>query len=133
MFIIYIYHVFLFLQSIVRQALIVMKTLAGNDEVKAEVSKLGGVELVVLAMNTHQNVSTIAEASCKLLTAITLRNPDNCRKVVECQGHQHIIQAMKLHPSVIGVQVKYLLAFHLFFFHACLETRCLFWIFHSAN
>jgi len=91
-------------KSIVRQALIVMKTLAGNDEVKAEVSKLGGVELVVLAMNTHQNISTIAEASCKLLTAITLRNPDNCRKVVECQGHQHIIQAMKLHPSVVGVQ-----------------------------
>ncbi|XP_005089754.1 armadillo repeat-containing protein 6 [Aplysia californica] len=89
---------------IVRQALIVMKVLAGNDDVKKEICKLGGVELVVTAMTTHQNNSHIAEAACKLLTAITLRNPENCRKVVDCHGHQHIVQAMKLHPNEVGVQ-----------------------------
>jgi len=88
---------------IVKHALIVMKALAGNDEIKAEISKLGGIELVVQAMNTHQNMAGIAEAACRLLTAVTLRNPDNCRKVVECLGHNHIVQAMKLHPQSVGV------------------------------
>lgn len=89
---------------IVKQALIVLKALAGNDEVKIEIRKLGGIELVIVAMTTHQKNAQIAEAACKLMSAITLRNPDNCRKVVECQGHQHIIQAMKLHPKDVGVQ-----------------------------
>ena len=88
-----------------KHALIVMKALAGNDEIKAEISKLGGIELVVQAMNTHQNMAGIAEAACRLLTAVTLRNPDNCRKVVECLGHNHIVQAMKLHPQSVGVLV----------------------------
>ncbi|CAL1527713.1 unnamed protein product [Lymnaea stagnalis] len=91
-------------KAIVRQALIVLKALAGNDEVKYEIAKLGGVELVVMAMITHQSNPSIAEAACKVLTAITLRNTENCHKVVEFQGHQHIVQAMKLHPNDVGVQ-----------------------------
>lgn len=102
-----------FSQTIVRQALTVLKVLAGNDEVKHEIAKLGGVELAVNAMITHAKSASIAEAVCKVLTAITLRNAENCQKVVECEGHQHIVQAMRLHPGDVGVQVSFVLLFNL--------------------
>ncbi|CAG5114583.1 unnamed protein product [Candidula unifasciata] len=91
-------------KNIVRQAMIVLKTLAGNDEVKHEIAKLGGIELIVAVLDKYQNNALVAEAACKVLTTITLRNEDNCRKVVQCQGHEYIVQVMKLHPKEIGVQ-----------------------------
>lgn len=89
-----------------RQALIVLKALAGNDEVKHEIAKLGGIELIVAVINKYQNNARVAEAACRLLTTITLRNADNCRQIVQCQGHEHIVQIMKLHPQDIDVQVR---------------------------
>lgn len=89
-----------------RQALAVLKSLAGSDDVKAEIAKLDGVELVVTAMNKYLNNAQIAEAACRVLTSITLRNTDNCHRVVQCQGHEQIIQVMKLHPQDVGVQVE---------------------------
>ncbi|GFO14687.1 Armadillo repeat-containing protein 6 [Plakobranchus ocellatus] len=91
-------------KGIVRQALIVLKALAGNDEVKVEIAKLGGIELIVLALTTHQTNAQIAEAACRVLTAVTLRNTDNSKCVMDCYGHQHIVQAMKLHPNEVNVQ-----------------------------
>uniref|UniRef100_A0A0B6Y9Z2 LRRK2 ARM repeat domain-containing protein n=1 Tax=Arion vulgaris TaxID=1028688 RepID=A0A0B6Y9Z2_9EUPU len=91
-------------KAVVRQALLVLKALAGNDEVKHEIARLGGIELVVAAMNKYQNNAQVSSAACKVLTNITLRNTDNCYKVVECQGHEQIIQVMKIHPTVDKVQ-----------------------------
>lgn len=92
-------------QVIVRHALIVLKSLAGNDKVKSEIANMGGVELVVASMLKHPANAGISDAACRVLTAITLRNVENCKMVVECQGHQHIVQAMKLHPDDVNVQV----------------------------
>lgn len=89
---------------IVRHALIVLKCLAGNDEVKVEIRKLGGVELIIDAMTVHGKNPQIANAACNLVSAFTLRNPENCRKVVDCQGHIHIVKALQLHPNDVGVQ-----------------------------
>ena len=86
-----------------------LKALAGNDEVKVEIAKLGGIELIVLALNTHQNNAQISEAACRVLTAVTLRNLNNSKLVMDCYGHQHIVQAMKLHSSEVNVQVCFLL------------------------
>jgi hypothetical protein len=91
-------------KAVVRQGLIVLKVLAGNDDIKHEVARLGGVPLVVAAMSKYQNNAQIAKAACKALTAITLRNTENCHKVVQCLGHEQIIQVMKLHPQDAGVQ-----------------------------
>lgn len=101
-----LFFLYICFQTIVRQALIVLKSLAGNDEVKSEIAKLGGVELVVAAMLKHQNNAAIADAACRVLTAITLRTVENCKRVIDCQGHQHIVQAMKLHPDDVHVQVS---------------------------
>ncbi|RUS76476.1 hypothetical protein EGW08_015760 [Elysia chlorotica] len=91
-------------KGIVRQALIVLKALAGNDEVKVEIAKLGGIELIALALDIHQSNAQICEAACRVLTAVTLRNLNNSKLVMDCYGHQHIVQAMKLHPKEANVQ-----------------------------
>ena len=41
------------LQAIVREALIVLKAIAGNDEVKVAIVKSNGVELILLCMSKH--------------------------------------------------------------------------------
>ena len=83
----------------------VLRALAGSDKVKVAVVKQGGIELAVAAMVKHASNSSIAEGACAVLAALTLRNPAHCQKVVECCGHEAIVQVMKIHPNESAVQV----------------------------
>lgn len=91
-------------KAIVRQALVVLRALAGSDKVKVAVVKEGGVELATAAMMKHANNSAIADGACGVLAALTLRNPEHCHKVVRCQGHEAVVQAMKIFPKEVTVQ-----------------------------
>lgn len=88
-----------------RQALVVLKSLAGSDDVKLAAVKLNAVELVVAAMTKHANNAAIAEVGCGVLVALTLRNPEHCARVIECKGHETVVQVMKIHAQEAGVQV----------------------------
>ena len=92
-------------QTIVRRALVVLRALAGSDKVKVAVFRQGGIELAVGSMVKHASNASIAEGACAVLAALTLRNPAHCQKVMECQGHEAIVQAMKIHPKEAAVQV----------------------------
>ncbi|KAL8602261.1 hypothetical protein ACOMHN_022774 [Nucella lapillus] len=91
-------------KAIVRQALVVLRALAGSDKVKVAVVKQGGVELVIAALIKHANNSHIAEGAAGVIAALNLRNPAHCHKVMECQGHEALVQAMKIHPKESAVQ-----------------------------
>ena len=52
-----------------------------------------------------QAVPQIASIGCKLLATLTLRQPAHCGKIIECNGHHVILQAMKIHGSEEQVQV----------------------------
>jgi len=41
-------------QGITKQALVVLKALAGNDDIKVLLAKAGGIQLVLAAMTQHQ-------------------------------------------------------------------------------
>ena len=84
----------------------VLRALAGSDKVKVAVVKQGGIELAVAAMVKHARISSIAEGACAVLAALTLRNPAHCQKVVECCGHEAIVQVMKIHPNESAMQVS---------------------------
>lgn len=49
-----------FLQELVRQVLIAIQAVAGNDDVKDAVVDAGGVQLIVIAMNRHMNNSSVS-------------------------------------------------------------------------
>ena len=93
------------MQGIVKQALGLIKALSGNDEVKVAVVANGGIELILAAMTKHQANPSVAELGCGNIAKIVLRNPPHCSKVIECQGHQVILQAMKIHIKEESVQV----------------------------
>jgi hypothetical protein len=46
--------------------------------------------------------ATIAELGCGNIGKIVLRNPTHCARVIDCQGHQVILQAMKIHIKDIS-------------------------------
>lgn len=83
----------------------VLKALAGNDNVKKVIVKSGGVELILAAMTKHQANASIAESACSALATVVLRNPGHVAKVMECVGYQQIVQAMKIHKDEEMVQV----------------------------
>lgn len=93
------------MQALCRQILNLLKALAGNDNVKVAIVANDGVNLILAAMTTHQANPGVAEAGCGLLATVALRNPEDCKKIIECNGHEVVLQAMKIHEKESGVQV----------------------------
>lgn len=91
-------------KGIVKQALVVLQALAGNDDIKIAIVKSGGVQLILAAMTQHQGHAVIAATGCKALATLVLRQPDNCSVIIENNGHHVILQAMKVHPTDEQVQ-----------------------------
>ncbi|XP_062607748.1 armadillo repeat-containing protein 6-like [Saccostrea cucullata] len=91
-------------KEIAKQALSVTKALAGNDKVKETVVQNGGVEVILGAMMKHQANQKIAELGTATIAALVLRNPSNCKRVMELNGHQVTLQAMKIHSQDANVQ-----------------------------
>ena len=93
-------------QDIAKQALSVTKALAGNDNLKEAVVQNGGVQVILAAMTKHQANPRIAELGAATLAAIVLRNQGNSKQVMELNGHQTLLQAMKIHTQDANVQVS---------------------------
>ena len=114
------------LQDIAKQALSVTKALAGNDNVKEAVVQNGGVQVILAAMTKHQANPRIAELGAATLAAIVLRNQGNSKQVMELNGHQTLLQAMKIHTQDANVQVSPTsLSLHLFLFVFLFFSRSL--------
>lgn len=91
-------------KGVVKQALGLIKALAGNDEVKVEAVKSNALEIILVAMIKHQANSGVAELCCATIATLILRNPAHCTAVMNLSGHQSIVQAMKIHPKEAAVQ-----------------------------
>ncbi|XP_034038972.1 LOW QUALITY PROTEIN: armadillo repeat-containing protein 6 [Thalassophryne amazonica] len=90
--------------ELVRQVLSAIKAIAGNDDVKDAVVNAGVVQLTVIAMNRHMNISSVCERGCACLSVLALRKPNNCKVIMENGGASAALQAMKCHSDVVSVQ-----------------------------
>ncbi|KAF1383950.1 hypothetical protein PFLUV_G00137150 [Perca fluviatilis] len=90
--------------ELVRQVLSAIRAIAGNDDVKDAVVNAGGVELIVIAMNKHMNISAVCEQGCACLSVLALRKPNNCKVIMENGGALAALQAMKTHTDKVNVQ-----------------------------
>jgi len=90
--------------ELVTRSLILIKVLAGNDKVKSDVAKCGGIPLMVAAINKHMAKPATVEAGCAAIAAVTLRQVDNSRQVMECDGATTITTAMERHMKHKKVQ-----------------------------
>ncbi|GAB6019016.1 Armadillo repeat-containing protein 6 [Chamberlinius hualienensis] len=90
--------------SLVKSSFSLLKTLAGNDNVKEEIVKAGGVKLVLISMQKYETEPKICEVGCSCLAALSLRSPSNCNAIIEAGGASSIITAMKIHKNEPLVQ-----------------------------
>jgi len=91
-------------EDLVTRSLTLMKVLAGNDKVKSEIAKGGGLPLILNAIDIHILKGVIVEQGLQAVTAICLRQPDNSKQVMEAEGANLITTAMARHPKHRRVQ-----------------------------
>ncbi|KAK3861857.1 hypothetical protein Pcinc_032222 [Petrolisthes cinctipes] len=87
-----------------KQAMSLMKTVAGNDKVKDGAMKAGIAPLLVAAMNRHQNVRGVCEEGCGAVSMLALRCPTHAKQLEEAGAGSAVLQAMKIHPKVVQIQ-----------------------------
>jgi hypothetical protein len=97
-------------QGLLRSLLVFIKVLAGSDRAKVEITRAGGIELILDAVRSHHKTAGICEAGFAAIGAIVLRFPAHSELVVEAAGAEVICTAMDLHADSIAVQVKIIFA-----------------------
>ena len=91
--------------EVVRDALRLLKTLAGNDSVKREIGETKGVVIVVEAMQKNIKSKPISQLGCGALTAICLRSPDNAKDAVKAGTAKLLTQILELHVDAVNVMI----------------------------
>eukprot|EP00698_Gefionella_okellyi_P023857 TRINITY_DN8268_c0_g1_i1.p1 TRINITY_DN8268_c0_g1~~TRINITY_DN8268_c0_g1_i1.p1 ORF type:complete len:381 (-),score=103.77 TRINITY_DN8268_c0_g1_i1:152-1201(-) len=89
---------------VAKNAVAVLKTLAGNDEVKEIISNGPALSLILTVMDAHADNAQTMEQACAALAALMLRNPANCAKVAAENGIPAIVKALRVHfaePRVV--------------------------------
>lgn len=91
--------------EVITRALVLLKVLAGNDQVKTEVGRSGGLHLITAAITQFLPRASTAEAGCAALAAVCLRQAENCAQVVtDCEGAAVVTSCMRQHPKQRKVQ-----------------------------
>lgn len=86
--------------EVVTRALVLLKVLSGNDKVKAEVGRAGGIFLITGSITKYLKRASTCEAGCAALAAACLRQEGNCRQaVLEAEGAAAVTAAMRTHPK----------------------------------
>lgn len=90
--------------ELVTRSLILLKVLAGNDKVKSDVGRSGGIPLVMAAISENMQKAAAVEAGFQAIASICLRNSENAKEVMETDGAYLTVTAMSRHPNQRKVQ-----------------------------
>jgi len=91
-------------KPVIVETLKLLKTLAGNDNVKNDVRTANVYPLLVAAMSRHMASGGIIQAGCGVVTATCLRTPKNAEKVIENDGALLLVTVLQSHmktPSIM--------------------------------
>jgi len=97
-------------QMITKHVLGLIKTIAGNDDVKIAVAKRGGIELILAAMSKHARHAGIADSGCGAVAQVCLRQPSHCTRAAQADAPEIISKAMMIHHAEKNVQASGCLA-----------------------
>ncbi|XP_023322074.1 armadillo repeat-containing protein 6 [Eurytemora carolleeae] len=90
--------------ELVTRSLVLLKVLAGNDNVKSDIAKGGGIPLIMASIEDHMQRPVTVDNGFQAIAAICLRQPENSAQVLESDGAQLIITAQSRHPENRRVQ-----------------------------
>ncbi|EGD73226.1 hypothetical protein PTSG_04942 [Salpingoeca rosetta] len=85
-------------------ALQVLRAIAGNDDVKAKIREVGGVEAIIAVMTRHVKQRAVQDKGCAALAAVCLRDVENSKAVIEAGGAHAIVKAMVMFPDSASLQ-----------------------------
>ncbi|XP_071455576.1 armadillo repeat-containing protein 6 homolog [Hetaerina americana] len=85
--------------KLARQSMKLLKSLAGNDDLKKYIGDAGVLPVVASSMTRHESSAVVAIAGCSLIAALTLRSPENSIKAHEAGIEEIIVQIMKVHSG----------------------------------
>ncbi|KAG8338136.1 Armadillo repeat-containing protein 6 [Homalodisca vitripennis] len=91
-------------QRIVRNSLMLLKGLAGNDDVKQKIMQTETPSLVMLALSRHQKSQMVCNAGLSCITILSLRSQENSKIFMEQGAPEIILQVMKIHSKDMKVQ-----------------------------
>lgn len=90
-----------------RVSLILLKTLAGNDDVKAEIMADGSlVRTALFCIDHHSSSAALCGAGLGFISILALRSPVNSRILVSMNVPELIVSCMKQHPKDRPVQQR---------------------------
>lgn len=89
---------------VLREALKLIKALAGNDTVKTNIMQKGAAPLIEGSLNTYKNNETFAKIALACISTLTLRIKENSKALFETGISETIIETMKIHPKNKDIQ-----------------------------
>ena len=78
-------------------ACILVRSIAGVDDIKAAIGKASGIELLVDAVQRAIKHAGAVEQGCAALAALCLRSPDNAQAFVLADGPSVIVRCLHVH------------------------------------
>ncbi|XP_071747821.1 armadillo repeat-containing protein 6 isoform X2 [Lepeophtheirus salmonis] len=90
-------------KNVIKESLKLVKTLAGNDDVKRDIGNTKGIPFIVNSISKNLKNKSICQVGCDSLTALSLRSPENAKQIVDCGGDGVIIEIMKAHKSIAEI------------------------------
>ena len=86
--------------------------IAKNDSHKIDISKRGGIEVIVLALQLHVGNAKVQKAGCEALNNLSYHSKQNIITIPSDGGIHAIIDAMKEHLCEADLQVQALQALY---------------------
>lgn len=90
--------------KLVRQCFKVLKALAGNDECKTKIIKMGAAPVLVSTLNQNKQSAATASLGLACIASLTLRSTENSEALYIAGAPLVIIETMKIHPESESVQ-----------------------------
>jgi len=90
--------------KVVNESLKLMKALAGNDTVKAEIIKVGAASIVESSLNRHKADENIAKNALVCISTLALRIKENAQALADSGVAETILETMKIHEKSMMVQ-----------------------------
>ena len=85
--------------SLARQCCLVLRALAGSDDVKVEIRARGGLELLTTCLQANAGHAKVEEEVIGCIGAVCLRNVENVRAVAAADGIPILVDVMRSHPN----------------------------------
>ncbi|KAL0278257.1 UNVERIFIED_CONTAM: hypothetical protein PYX00_000123 [Menopon gallinae] len=86
-------------EKINRQCLLLLKGLAGNDQIKEAIIAEGFAPQIIFAMSKHKSSANLISAGCVCISALALRSPNNSQALIEAGAAELLVSVLNIYKD----------------------------------